>query len=288
MRPGAPSGAMLTVLMMVGVAFLNAMDAVIVRLLAGEVHPFIIAFFRALFGLLFVLPWIMRRMTLRASPYLWLHILRAALKLASLIALFIAYQRAALPDATAIVFSLPLFVMLGAWLFLGEAIGRAHVAALMAGLIGMLIIIRPGSGGFDPALFWALAGAVLMAVIQLMLKRMAERDDPGRLVAWNLLAMTGLGALLALAVWRTPTMAQLGLLVAQGVLGVANQALVTRAMGISDASFVGPLDFMRLPAVALLAWAIFGETASLSTWIGAALIAVSVVAIARSVRPAPP
>lgn len=284
MHQTGPQAALLTVAIMVGVAFLNAMDAVIVRLLAGEVHAFVIGFFRAAFGLLVMLPWILRRVDMRASPYRGLHVLRAGLKLASLIALFIAYQRAPLPDATAIVFSLPLFVMLGAWIFLGERIGPAQVAALVLGIAGMLVVIRPGGHGFDPALGFALAGAALTASIQLILKRMAERDTSDRLVAWNLASMTGLGLILALAVWQTPTPWQLALLLLQGALGVANQTLVTHALRISDASFVGPLDFIRLPAVALLAWGFFGEVAGLATWAGGALILVGVVISTRSRR----
>lgn len=284
MRRSARAATMLTVSMMIGVAFLNALDAVIVRLLAGEVHAFVIGFFRALFGLLVLLPWIWRRVDLRASPYRLLHVVRAALKLASLIALFVAYQRASLPDATAIFFMLPLFVMLGAWLFLDERIGGAQVAALILALAGMVIVVRPGGEGFDPALLFALAAAALTASIQLMLKRMAEHDTSDRLVAWNLLAMTALGFGLALIVWKTPTPCQLMLLCVQGALGAANQTLVTKAMKLSDASFVGPLDFLRLPAVALLAWVLFGEVAGAATWIGAGLICVSVILATGAVR----
>jgi len=282
MRTTTQQATLITVSMMVCVAFLNALDAVIVRLLAGEVHAFIIGFFRAMFGLLVMLPWIIGRVDLRASPYRWLHVLRAALKLGSLIALFIAYQRASLPDATAIFFSLPLFVMLGAWLFLDEHIGGAQVAALLVALVGMVIVVRPGGDGFDPALLFALIAAALTASIQLMLKRMARYDTSDRLVAWNLVAMTGLGVVLAAFVWKTPTVLQLTLLLAQGALGAANQTLVTKALQLSDASFVGPLDFLRLPAVALLAWILFGEVAGAATWTGAALICISVVVATRS------
>lgn len=282
MRTTTQQATLITVSMMVCVAFLNALDAVIVRLLAGEVHAFIIGFFRAMFGLLVMLPWIIGRVDLRASPYRWLHVLRAALKLGSLIALFIAYQRASLPDATAIFFSLPLFVMLGAWLFLDEHIGGAQVAALLVALVGMVIVVRPGGDGFDPALLFALIAAALTASIQLMLKRMARYDTSDRLVAWNLVAMTGLGVVLAAFVWKTPTVLQLTLLLAQGALGAANQTLVTKALQLSDASFVGPLDFLRLPAVALLAWILFGEVAGAATWTGAALICISVVMATRS------
>ena len=282
MRTTTQQATLITVSMMVCVAFLNALDAVIVRLLAGEVHAFIIGFFRAMFGLLVMLPWIIGRVDLRASPYRWLHVLRAALKLGSLIALFIAYQRASLPDATAIFFSLPLFVMLGAWLFLDEHIGGAQVAALLVALVGMVIVVRPGGDGFDPALLFALIAAALTASIQLMLKRMARYDTSDRLVAWNLVAMTGLGVVLAAFVWKTPTVLQLTLLLAQGALGAANQTLVTKALQLSDASFVGPLDFLRLPAVALLAWILFGEVVGAATWTGAALICISVVVATRS------
>ncbi len=278
----SPQTALLTVVMMVGVAFLNAADAVIVRTLAGEVHPFIIAFFRALFGLMVMLPWILRRVDMTASPYRGLHVLRAGLKLLSLIALFFAYQRAALPDVTAIVFSLPLFVMLGAWLILGERVDAARLAALGLGLVGMAIVIRPGGQGVDPMLLVALAGAGLMATIQLMLKRMSRHDTPDRLVAWNLASMSILGLLLAAMVWRTPTGWQFILLLAQGALGVLNQALVTRALRMSDASFVGPLDFIRLPAVALLAWLFFDEVATTATWVGAALILSGVLIATRA------
>lgn len=277
------SATLITVAMMTCVALLNALDAAIVRLLAGEVHAFIIGFFRALFGFLVMLPWILRRVEMRASPYRGLHVVRAALKLASLVTLFIAYQRAPLPDATAIFFALPVFIMLGAWLFLDERIGGAQVAALCVAVVGMIIVVRPGGAGFDPALLFALAAAVLTASIQLMLRRMAQHDAADRLVAWNLLAMTLLGGILALAVWTTPTAMQLALLLAQGTLGVMNQALVTKALRLSDASVVGPLDFLRLPAVALLAWALFGEVAGLSTWIGAALILLSVIVTTRAV-----
>lgn len=279
-----PHAALLTVVMMVGVAFLNAMDAIIVRTLAGEVHAFVIGFFRAAFGLLVMLPWIVRRVRFRASPYRALHVVRAGLKLLSLVALFIAYQHAPLPDVTAIIFSLPLFVMLGAWLVLGERLGPAKVAALLLGLCGMAVVIRPGGHGFDPMLFFALGGAALMATIQLILKRMSVRDTPDRLIAWNLVCMSALGLVLAATVWKTPTPWQFGLLLAQGALGVLNQALVTQALRMSDASFVGPLDFIRLPAVALLAWLFFDEIAAPATWIGAALIATGVVISTRNAR----
>ncbi|WP_225612219.1 DMT family transporter [Paracoccus sp. PAR01] len=263
--------------MMVAATVLGACDGVIVRLLAGGVHPFIIGFFRAAFGLIFLLPWIVKSGDLMGSPYRWLHVLRAGLKLASLLALFVAFANAPLSDVTAISFSTPIFLLIGACLLLGERMTPARAVSVGVGFLGMLIIIRPGAGGFDPALLFALAGAVLTAAIQLILKGMSGHDRPDRLVAWNLIAMVPLALLLALTVWKTPTSGQLMLLALQGVLGAASQGLITRAFSMADASFLAPLDFLRLPVIALLAFAFFHEVAGVSTWIGAAVIIAAIV-----------
>ncbi|PDS78494.1 DMT family transporter [Rhizobium sp. L43] len=269
MQPGRTG---LAVCMMVAAAFLNSLDAIIVRLLAGDVHPLMIGFFRSFFGLLVVTPWMVSRVDLKASPYRLLHVLRAGLKLASLVAVFIAFAHAPLADATAINFTMPMFLDLGAWLVLREDVGVSSVAGIAAGFIGVMIIIRPGASGFDQWLLFALAGAVLTAASQLMLRRMALRDSADRLVAWNLITTVPLGLIVMLPVWSMPTWSQLGLLAMQGALGALNMTLITRAFGMAAASVLAPLDFLRLPVVALMAFLFFSEVPAAQTWIGAAVI----------------
>jgi drug/metabolite transporter (DMT)-like permease len=260
------------VLIMVSAAVLAGFDALIVRMLAGGVHPLIIGFFRALFGLFAVLPFILRRADLLASPYRTLHVVRAGLKFASLVALFIAFAHAPLADATAINFTMPIFLTLGAWLILREKVELPVLCGVVVGFAGVVVIIRPGAGTFDPWLLFALAGAVLTAVSQLILRRMALRDTTDRLVAWNLIAMVPLGFIAILPVWTTPTPAQIGLMALQGGMGALNMALITRAFGMASASFLAPLDFLRLPVVGAMAFLFFGEVVPVSTWIGAATI----------------
>jgi drug/metabolite transporter (DMT)-like permease len=257
---------------MVSAAVLAGFDALIVRMLAGVVHPLIIGFFRALFGLFAVLPFILRRADLLASPYRTLHVVRAGLKFASLVALFIAFAHAPLADATAINFTMPIFLTLGAWLILREKVELPVLCGVVVGFAGVVVIIRPGAGTFDPWLLFALAGAVLTAVSQLILRRMALRDTTDRLVAWNLIAMVPLGFIAILPVWTTPTPAQIGLMALQGGMGALNMALITRAFGMASASFLAPLDFLRLPVVGAMAFLFFGEVVPVSTWIGAATI----------------
>ena len=284
-RPENDRAALVGVALMLLVAVFNALDAVIVRLLSPEVHPFIIGFTRAFFGLLAVLPWILSRPGMLRSEYRFLHVLRAACKLASLLAFFAAYASAPLADVTAIAFTAPIFVTLGAWLFLGESPRLLRVLAVIAGFAGVLLVLRPGQqAGISPGLSLALLGAVLTAVIQLLLKPMSARDSTATLVAWNLIATVPIAAIPAIWVWTSPTPGQWTLLVLQGVLGALNMGLITRAFALAEASLIVPIDFLRLPIVAALAFALFGQTVALETWLGGSVIFGATLLMARSAR----
>ena len=275
--------AMATALMVI-VALLTAIDAVIVRLLANEVHPFVIAFSRSLFGLLAVMPWIIRGVDLAESPYRWLHVIRAGMKLLALVSFFVAFANAPLAEVTAITFTTPIFLTLGGWLLLRERMVLSRALALLVGFGGMLLIIQPGNGGISIALLFALAGALITAAIQLVLKHMSSHDTTDRLVAWNLLTMVPLALVPAIIFWTTPSLVQLALLIAQGLLGALNMTLVTRALSLVDVSLIAPVDFLRLPLVAALAYLMFGEIPEVSIWIGAAVIFGATLLVAGGTR----
>ncbi|MDH2327185.1 DMT family transporter [Cereibacter sp. SYSU M97828] len=263
-------------------ALLGAVDAAIVRSLGGEVHPFIIAFFRAGFGALAVLPLVLRRPSvLRSVHPLRQHAARAGLKLLALIAFFAAFARGPLTDVTAIAFTSPIFVVLGATVMLGERLNRAKIAAAVLGFLGAMLIVGPAGSGPSLALGLALSGAALTALIQLMLKSMSSGDRTDTLVVLNLLLSAPIALLIALPVWDMPDRAQFALLALQGVLGAANMALMTHAMSLADASVVAPVDFLRLPLVALVAWLIFAETAAATTWAGGAIICAAALLASR-------
>lgn len=266
-------------------AVFGAIDSVLVRHLAGSVHPFVMGFTRALFGLLVVLPWIVARPGILRSNYRFRHALRAALKLASLLAYFVAFATAPLADVTAIAFTSPIFVTIGAWLFLSERPRALRIAAVVIGFVGVLVVLSPGrQSGISSGLLFALLGAVLTALIQLILKPMSGRDTTEALVAWNLIAMVPIAALPAILVWATPTPYEWMILAVQGLLGAAAMGCVTRAFYFAEASLIVPVDFLRLPIVAALGFFLFGQVAPMSTWIGATVIFVAILLMARSAR----
>jgi drug/metabolite transporter (DMT)-like permease len=263
-------------------AGLAAIDAVIVRSFHGAVHPFVIGFFRALFGAVATLPFVLARPSLLVSVYpLRQHALRAALKLVTLVAFFAAFAAGPLADVTAIAFTSPIFVVIGAALMLSERFGRWRIAALAVGFLGAMLVVGPAGGGLTLAIGFAFGGAVLQALIQLMLKSMSSGDRTATLVVLNLLLTVPMAGLVAVFAWTTPTTDQLMLLALQGVLGAMSMAAMTHAYSLAEASRVAPVDFLRLPLVALLAYLMFGETAGLGTWAGGGLISVAAVLAAR-------
>lgn len=288
---GVPDRAALVgVVLMVLVGLNNAVDAVIVRLLADEVHPFIIALTRASFGLLAMLPWILSRPQMLSTQYRLMHALRAGLKLASLIAMFFAVSQAKLANVTAIGFAAPLFVTVGAWFLFGEQPRAIRIFAVLLGFSGVLIVLKPGwapAMEVSPGLYLALLWALLTAVIQLMLKAMAKRDRTDTLVAWNLIVSVPLAAIPAVLVWHPLTAWYWGLLAVQGALGALNQTMATRAFQLADASLVAPIDFLRLPFVAILAFVMFQEVVGMSTWLGGAVIFVATMVITATRRAHP-
>lgn len=275
-------------LMLLGAA-LGAVDAAIVRHVSPDVHPFVIGFTRALFGLLVFLPFILRHPAMLRSAFGARHVLRAALKLASLIAFFFAFASAPLADVMAIGFAAPIFVTVGSWIFLSEPPRALRILGVAVGFVGVLIVLRPGQGGeMTSGLLFALLGAVLTAVIQLILKPMSGRDSTQTLVAWNLIWTVPIAAIPAAMVWEMPSAAHWGFLAVQGVLGMVAMGAITRAFSHADASLVAPVDFMRLPFAALLGYALFAQAVPLTTWIGGGVIFASTLITARSARMRPP
>jgi drug/metabolite transporter (DMT)-like permease len=113
---------------------------------------------------------------------------------------------------------------------------------------------------------------------------MSLRDTTDRLVAWNLLTMVPLALVPAIIFWTTPSLVQLALLIVQGLIGALNMTLVTRVLSLADVSLIAPVDFLRLPLVAALAYLMFGEIPEASVWIGAAVIFGATLLVAGGTR----
>jgi len=284
--PSHHTTAVTGIALMFAASVLGAVDAIIVRQLASDIHPLLMVFTRSLFGLLFFLPWLLKHPQMLRSHYRFRHVLRATLKLVSLIAFFSAYALSPLADVTAIAFTTPIFVTIGAWIFLAERPRAFRLLAVICGFAGALIIINPNQQSGAPlGLLLALSGAVLTAMIQLILKPMSAKDSTQTLLAWNLIITVPIAAIPALFYWATPSGGQWALLVLQGLVGLLAMGAVTRAFALAEASLLVPLDFLRLPIVAVLAYLIFAQTVPLTTWLGGMLIFAASLIMVVGLKP---
>lgn len=262
-----------------------AVDTVLARFVTREVAPFVLVFFRNLFGLAFVLPWLWRLGRAGLATRHWgLHVARAAFKIVGLGLFFWGIARIPLAEATAIAFATPLFGAAGAALLLGESLRRGRLSAILVGFVGVLLIIRPGLVVPSPGALSVLASTVLLAAIALIAKVLARHDSAPAMVAINLALSVPLALLPAMLVWTTPSWQALGIMAVQGALGAFSQLCMMRAFALADASLVTPLDFARLPIVAGLAYAAFGQVPDGWTWAGGSVICLAILLLVRSGR----
>lgn len=210
----------------------------------------------------------------------WLAIARGAAWATGMICNYFAYTHLPLATAVSINFSRPLFIAPLAVLFLGESFRRRRGATL-AGFIGVLVLVRP-SAATDPAVLVAVAGALCIASTVIMLKILSRRDG-----TISLLFHSGVAGVLASGVplawqWHTPSVLQAALLAVTAITGVGAMSAFIRGYSRgADATLLAPFDYLRLPAIAALGYAVFDTMPDAWTWVGAALILGSAWALAR-------
>jgi drug/metabolite transporter (DMT)-like permease len=193
------------------------------------------------------------------------------------------YGIAVLPlnESAALAFAMPLFATVGAALFLGETVRARRWSAVAAGFAGVLVILRPGIIPLELGALMVLLSAMLGAAITLMFKRFVAREQAMTLILYQSLFSTLLSVPPALAAWEAPTGFAASMMVANGILGTLGWITFLRACMLADASALMPFEFLRLPVVAVLAFAIFGEVPDRWVWAGAAVIFASTLYIAH-------
>ena len=260
-------------------AIIMSIDAIVVRFLSKDINPFVVVFFRTLFGLFFFIPFILRNKNILHTNYCFMHVIRAVLKIFALVAMFLAIKYENLMEVTSISFTSPLFLIFGAVLILKEDYNKKSFLSAILGFFGVVVIMLPGLNNISFGLLWAVLGAILIATIQLILKKMLDKDKTETLVAWNLILMVILASIPAYIYWVTPTLNILLLLIIQGSLGAIAMSVMTKAFSLTNASLLAPIDFIRLPMVTLIAFIIFNEIPSFRSILGAFMILLAVILI---------
>ena len=261
---------------MLGAMILFSTMGVFIKLSSSQLHPLEVVFFRNFLALFFLTPWIFhQRATVFKSNRKKLYTLRAVLNVVGMAAGFTAITLIPLAEATALSFTAPLFATLGAVLILGEIVRQRRIIAIFFGFVGMLIILRPGIEAVSPGALLAIANAITIAITVLIVKKLTTTEKPITIVAYMALLQTPMALIPALFYWEWPSLITWTWLFCLAGAGTIGHLMYTKAIQLAEVSQLQPIDFVRLPIIALFGYIVFAEQPSIWVWIGGAVIFLS-------------
>jgi drug/metabolite transporter (DMT)-like permease len=267
-------------MVLTGILFVSVTG--IVRYLGSDMPAIEAAFLRYAIGLALVTPVLLRMV--RNPPGkddMKLYIFRGGVHGIAVILWFYAMARIPIAEVTAIGYVSPIFVTIGAALVLGERLHLRRIVGVLVGLVGTLIIIRPGFQEVNIGQLAQLVAAPLFATSYILAKKMTSRADPGTIVGMLTLFCTL--ALLpgAILQWRTPTTEELLWLTLTALFATIGHYTLTRAFRAAPITVTQPFAFLQLIWAALLGITLFGEQLDLYVMIGGALIVIAVTYISH-------
>ena len=246
---------------------------IFIRLSSETLHTLEIVFFRNALALVFFIPFIAKNgLTIFRSTKKKLYGVRALINVSGMAAGFTAITMIPLAEATALSFTAPLFATFAAALVLGETIRMRRIIALTLGFLGMLLILQPGVNEISTGSILALINALTIAITVLIVKKLTTTERPEIIVIYMALFQTPLALIPAIFFWHWPDFMTWVWLVALATAGTLGHLLYTKAIQLAEVSQMQPIEFIRLPMVAALAFFLFGEVPTYWTWLGGAII----------------
>lgn len=255
----------------------------VMRGLSLQLDPFQTQFLRYVFGLLVMLPFIVRGGLANYRPKnVTGQFVRGGVHTVGLCLWFTAVPHITLADTTAIGFTGPIFIMIGAVLLFKEPMRWERWVAALIGFAGVLIVVAPklsGSGGYFNLVM--LASSPVFAASFLITKALTRYERPAVIVVWQSISVTVFSLPLALLNWHTPGATQWATFLVCGILGSAGHYCLTRSFSIADISATQSVKFLDLVWASALGLLVFGDYPSRSTLIGGVVICASTIWIAR-------
>jgi drug/metabolite transporter (DMT)-like permease len=260
--------------------------AISVRSLAATLGVMEILALRAGFGLIVVGSLAALRADLRATincRHLRLHLFRNTVHVGSSYLWAMSLLLIPLAMTFALEFTTPAWTLLLAAPFLGERLTASRIGAVVFGLLGVLVILRPGLATFQPGALLALMAALGLAVTLIATKKLTRTDSTFAILFWMMLIQLPIALIASEPLFITKlNQTQIPALIGIGVSGLASHYCLTNAFRAGDAGVVVPLDFMRIPLIAVIGWWLYGEPLDVFVFLGAGLIVTGILWNLRS------
>ncbi|PAQ09834.1 DMT family transporter [Mesorhizobium temperatum] len=244
------------------------------RATTAELNVFQVLELRSVIGLFILLPLVMLSggfAAMRTKRPL-AHIARNVVHFVGQAAWLYALTLIPLAVLISIEFTTPIWTAILAVGFLGERLSRPKLAAIVLGLIGVLIIVRPGVGSVDPGHVVVLGAAVCFGISVVLVKSLTRTDSVVSIIFWMLVIQSVLGLAPALYEWRNPPLELWPWLLLIAFTGMSSHFCMARALTYADATVISPMDFLRVPLSALIGWLLYQEQIDAFTAGGALLI----------------
>jgi len=282
----APQNIVRVVLWMSGALLSFSAMAVSVRALAATLGVIEILALRAGFGLIVMATLVALRADLRATincRHLRLHVFRNTVHVGSSYLWATSLLLIPLAMTFALEFTTPAWTLLLAAPVLGERLTASRIGAVVFGLLGVLVILRPGLATFQPGSLLALMAAFGLAVTLIATKKLTRTDSTFAILFWMMLIQLPIALIASEPLFVTKlNQTQIPALIGIGVSGLASHYCLTNAFRAGDAGVVVPLDFMRIPLIAVIGWWLYGEPLDVFVFLGAGLIVTGILWNLRS------
>jgi drug/metabolite transporter (DMT)-like permease len=254
-----------------------------VKELVSDMPPLLVSWGRWVSGVLLIAPYLWWRVGLEAmrTRDMKLHVFRGLFHTPGYGLWYEAVAWLPLATMAALGFTGPIFVTLGAVLFLRETVHWRRWLAVAMGFVGMLVIVRPGLVELNPGIVMMLLAVPLISASNLIAKVVAGRDKPAVVVLWQSVVGTICFMPFGIWFWQTPTATELLLFLATGFFGTVGYFFITWAYRLLDISALQPLTFLGIVWAALMDVAVWGKTSDVWTFVGAGIIVAATTYIAH-------
>ena len=254
----------------------------IVRYVGSNMPVIEAAFIRYAIGTLMIAPFFLRNW--KGKPEratLKLHIVRSLIHGVAVILWFFAMARIPMAEVTAIGFIAPIFVTIGAALFLGERLHLRRLFGVMAGFVGAMVIIRPGFEEINLGQFAQLGAAPLFAASFIIAKKLTARENSSTIVGVLSLGCTLTLLPGAILQWRPPTSEEIGWLTLCALLATAGHFTLTKAFAAAPITVTQPLSFLQLIWASAIGIMVFGEPIDPYVVLGSLIVVTAVTYISH-------
>jgi drug/metabolite transporter (DMT)-like permease len=278
---------------MIGALLSFSTMAVSIRELSRVLGIVEILAMRSAIGLVVLTAMALARPELRQSirtRHIRLHLLRNGVHFASQVAWATSLTLLPLATVFSLEFTMPAWTALMAAMFLHERLTQSRIGSVILGFVGVLVIIRPGLQTFQPAALLTLSAAFGYGVALIATKRLTATDSAFTIVFWmNVMQLPMNLAGSHLGSFSNLGTAQIVPIIGLGVAGLTSHYCLSNAFRAGDATVVVPIDFLRIPLIALVGWWLYAEALDVHVFAGAALIVSGILwnLRAETRKPAP-